>query len=299
MEPVRLLVDATRFADPDFPGPCWHNVTIMEPHVPPIAGPKYFDEPSVFQVDGLLREARRQRGLGDRPVPEVCLLDPDGDVVRHLVHEGLAVRHEDWACYHSELWLTECADREIGIVPCAVGAPYAVLVATELHASGCDLVVSVTSAGRILPLSDPPYFVLIERAWRDEGTSQHYMAPSAWATLRPEFLSQMQGAFDRLDEPVLVGRSWTTDAPFRETASSIAQAEEAGIHAVEMEAAGLYAYAEATGAKVVCVAHVTNTMAVSGDDFEKGEAAGTHRILALLEAITQSLVEPGLLREPG
>ena len=39
---------------------------------------------------------------------------------------------------------------------------------------------------------------------------------------------------------------------------------------------------------------MTNTMAVSGDDFEKGEADGTHRILALLEAITHSLVEPGL-----
>ncbi|HTM85419.1 MAG TPA: uridine phosphorylase, partial [Mycobacterium sp.] len=59
--------------------------------------------------------------------------------------------------------------------------------------------------------------------------------------------------------------------------------------AVEMEAAGLYAYAQATNRRVVCVAHVTNTMAVDGDDFEKGAADGTHRILALTAAIADRL----------
>jgi uridine phosphorylase/SAM-dependent methyltransferase len=252
---------------------------------PPIQRPKRYDEASVFQVESLLREGRRQRELPDVPVPEVCVLDPDGDVVRHLSVAGQASRHPGWACYHSELWVTERKDRLVGIVPCVVGAPYAVLVAEELHASGCRLIVSVTSAGRIQPLGTPPYFVLIERAWRDEGTSVHYLAPSEWAYLRPELGSILIGAFDGVAEPVRSGASWTTDAPFRETPSAIAAAERAGIHAVEMEAAGLYAYATARQRDVVCVAHVTNTMAVAGDDFEKGADSGTQRILALVDAI--------------
>lgn len=262
-------------------------MAVMTDSVFPLVAPKDYDEPSVFQVDGLLREARRQRGLGDRAVPEVCLLDPDGDVVRHLVRAGRATRHEDWACYHSELWVADCGGRDIGVVPCAVGGPYAVLVATELHASGCELVISVTSAGQVLSLGAPPYFVLIDRARRDEGTSAHYLPPSEWATLEPGLATLLIGAFDGLDEPVVSGSSWTTDAPFRETARAIAAAEAAGVHAVEMEAAGLYAYATATGARVVCVAHVTNTMAVNGDDFEKGEDGGTRRILAVVDAIAQ------------
>ena len=56
-----------------------------------------------------------------------------------------------------------------------------------------------------------------------------------------------------------------------------------------MEAAGLYAYAQATGRAVVCIAHVTNTMAVHGDDFEKGAADGTYRILAVTSAIADRL----------
>ncbi|MBJ7609387.1 MAG: nucleoside phosphorylase [Candidatus Dormibacteraeota bacterium] len=252
---------------------------------PPLLGPKQYGEASVFQAQNLLREGRRQRGLSELPVPEICVLDPDGDVVRHLRAAGLASRHAGWACYHSELWVTHRTSRNIGIVPCAVGAPYAVLVAEELHASGCDLIVSVTSAGRISPLGDPPYFVLIERAWRDEGTSLHYLPPSKWAHLAPDLASLLIGAFDDLNEPVHAGVSWTTDAPFRETTTAIAEAKRAGVHAVEMEAAALYAYAASRQRHVVCLAHVTNNMATSGDDFEKGKDGGTQRVLAVVDAI--------------
>ena len=257
--------------------------------VPPLLQPKDHDEPSVFQVENLLREARRQRRLGTRPVPDICLLDPDGDVVRYLRATGATVRHDDWACYHTELWLTSVDGREIGIVPCAVGAPYAVLVAEELAASGCSLVISISSAGAIVPLGSPPYFVLIERARRDEGTSLHYTPPSEWSDLSPQLGAALAGAFDDHDEPVHRGLSWTTDAPFRETRAAIAAAVSAGVHAVEMEASALYSYAQARNCDVVCVAHVTNTMATEGDDFEKGEGDGTHRILAVVASIAQAV----------
>ncbi len=260
--------------------------------LPPLLRNKAYRDPSVFTAANLLREARRQRKLGQRPVPTVCLLDPDGDVVRHLAATGQAQRHEDWACYHSELWLTRFADKEIGIVPCAVGGPYAVLVAEELTHSGCELIISVTSAGTITPLDQPPYFVIIERALRDEGTSLHYLPPGDWAELAGDLHRRLAGAFDHLDEPVHHGASWTTDAPFRETVQAIAAANAEGIHAVEMEAASLYAYARAERRRIVCVAHVTNTMAVDGDDFEKGEANGTYRILDLTTAIADRLHDP-------
>ena len=40
--------------------------------------------PSVFLPAALLREARRQKGLAAVDVPPVCILDPDGDIVRRL-----------------------------------------------------------------------------------------------------------------------------------------------------------------------------------------------------------------------
>ena len=254
----------------------------------PLLRGKEYAAPSVFEPENLLREARRQKRLPDRPVPQVCLLDPDGDVVRHLAATGDGVLEPAWACYHTQMWTTEVDGLRIGVVGCAVGAPFAVLVAEQLAASGATLVVSVTSAGQLSPLADPPYFVLIDRALRDEGTSLHYQPPSTWA--------QLPGHLGAAVEPLLApggamlrGASWTTDAPYRETGTAIAIAAAAGAVCVEMEAAALYAYAAARGRDVVCIAHVTNSMAVDGDDFEKGDTNGATATLALTAAVAHAV----------
>ena len=261
----------------------------MTQQLPPILTAKKTDEPSVFRPEGLVREGRRQLERTDDPVPAVCLLDPDGDVVRYLRRSGAAELHPGWACYHTELRRAEHQGVEFGVVGCAVGAPFAVLVAEQLAVSGCSLVVSVTSSGQVLPLGEPPYHVLIERAWRDEGTSLHYVPPEPWSDLNPELRERLTGAFDGLSEPVRTGCAWTTDAPFRESESAIAAARRSGCHVVEMEASALYAYARACQHQVVCMAHVTNTMAVSGDDFEKGPHAGALITLDTFAAVARAL----------
>src|ERR1700688_2494478 len=142
--------------------------------------------PSVFKPAALLREARRQKGLPTVDVPAVCILDPDGDIVRRLRKEGRAKPFEAWPCYHTLLDTFDLAGKTAGIIGCAVGAPFAVLIAEELFASGCRLLLSLTSAGQIVPAGPTPYFVVIERALRDEGTSYHYAAPSQYGEADPE-----------------------------------------------------------------------------------------------------------------
>jgi uridine phosphorylase len=164
-----------------------------------------------------------------------------------------------------------------------------VLIAEELFASGCRLLLSLTSAGQIVPAGQPPYFVIIDRALRDEGTSYHYAAPSDYSEADPRLVEMAAAALAGRAQHVVVGPSWTTDAPFRETADAIERARAKGALAVEMEAAALYAFARKTGAQVLCLAHVTNTMGQAERDFEKGEADGTADALAVLEAIVATL----------
>lgn len=57
---------------------------------PPILADKHYDAASAFTPESLLREARRQKSAAIEPVPDICLLDPDGDVVRQLRAEGRA-----------------------------------------------------------------------------------------------------------------------------------------------------------------------------------------------------------------
>lgn len=251
-------------------------------HLPPILRTKETDAPSVFRPENLLREGRRQLDRAEGLVPRVCLLDPDGDMVRYLHDTGRGRPCESWSCYHTELLEFEWDGADLGVVGFAVGASFAVLVAEQLFASGCELLISVTSAGQIVPAGPTPYFVLIERALRDEGTSYHYQPPSDYSEADPALLARLEEGLEGLPEPVHRGAVWTTDAPYRETETAIAAAEAAGLLAVEMEAAALYAFARAQKRPVVCFAHVTNQMAVEEGDFEKGESGGSLDALALV-----------------
>lgn len=118
----------------------------------------------------------------------------------------------------------------------------------------------------------PPYFIVIDRALRDEGTSSHYLPPSDYSTADEGLVRLAREALNAADLPLQVGATWTTDAPFRETAAAIGATEKADILAVEMETAALYAFAAARRRPVLCLAHVTNQMGSVEGDFEKGVA---------------------------
>jgi uridine phosphorylase len=257
--------------------------------MPSLRDKKNTAAPSMFRPDALLREARRQKGLATVEVPRVCILDPDGDIVRRLRKTGAAQPFEGWPCYHTELDTFTLAGKTAGIVGCAVGAPFAVLIAEELFASGCRLLLSLTSAGQISDSAPTPYFVIIDRALRDEGTSYHYAEPAEYAEADSRLVAAAADVLGKTQQRFFIGATWTTDAPFRETADAIETARAKGALAVEMEAAALYAFARKTAAPVLCLAHVTNAMGRTEGDFEKGEADGTVDALEVLGAIVGTL----------
>ena len=232
---------------------------------------KNHGEPSVFDPTACCAKPVVKSISTVQDVPAVCILDPDGDVVRHLKASGKARRFASWPCYHTELHTFELAGDDVGIVvvrrwrpicrPCCRGA--------VLHAP--DAAFSPTSpGGQIDAVAAPPYFVVIDRALRDEGTSYHYVAPSEFAEADPRLVAIAMEAVAREGLRVFAGASWTTDALLRETTEAIESARARGVLAVEMEAAALYAFAQARDASVLCLAHVTNAMERNSAGFRKG-----------------------------
>src|SRR4030095_13260285 len=177
------------------------------------------------------------------------------------------------------------------MIGCAVGASFAVLLAEQMFASGCRFLISMTSAGQLAALRPPPYFVLIDQALRDEGTSYHYLPPAEFSYADNDLIGFMNGAFSNVNQPVDRGAVWTTDAPFRETEAAVEVMRARGLFAVEMESAALYAFASARRKPVVCFAHVTNQMAQVHGDFEKGEADGTTDAIAVIVAAARAWLQ--------
>jgi hypothetical protein len=186
-----------------------------------------------------------------------------------------------WRCAERDSRVSQ-AGLELGFVGCAVGSAFAVLVgrgALRLWLRPSDQ----HDFGRpARGAASAPYFVLIERALRDEATSYHYLPPAEFSSADAGLLAATTDALLRLQLPVERGAVWTTDVPFRETQTAITAMKAKGLLAVEMEAAAFYAFAEARCKPVLCFAHVTNRMATIAGDFEKGEADRTVDALAII-----------------
>jgi purine-nucleoside phosphorylase len=252
------------------------NAPILEQDTP--------SAPSLFTAQAMLHLARGRKGLSSCEAPDICILDPDGDLEQYLHTRGELQEEENWGCFHTRLSIYQHRGRRHGIIGRAVGAAFSVLLAEQLFASGCKFLISLSSAGQIVDLGPPPYFVVIERALRDEGTSYHYLRPSRFVEADPHILRQVLPALRHTGVALHVGASWTTDAPFRETERTILHRRDEGVLTVEMEAAGLYAYAVAQQKPVLCLAQVTNRLNCAPGDFAKGIADGAEAALELIAA---------------
>lgn len=176
---------------------------------------KFYKEESVFKPDNLLREARRQKAIPECNVPAICLLDPDGDILAYLLRNKRATENFCWACYHTKLYTFNLDGHEIGIIGCVVGSSFAVLIAEQLFVSGCEWLISITSSGIIKKISESVSYLLIREAVRDEGTSYHYLPADAPSTINKDLLGILEKDLVNSSPHIVIGKSWTTDAPYR------------------------------------------------------------------------------------
>src|ERR1700741_4881212 len=107
------------------------------------------DEQSAFTPQSLMTSVRRARSVPDGDVPQICILEFDGDITDWLIEHGLARKVSSWPCFHTTMFSIEVEAILCGIIPRTIGGPYSVLIAEQLAASGTKLIVGLTSAGRI------------------------------------------------------------------------------------------------------------------------------------------------------
>ena len=226
--------------------------------------------PSAFTPEALVRAVRAERRIGSEKIPSVCVLDFDGDLTDWLIENGLVRKCSYWACFHTSMYVIKVDGFECGIIPRTIGGPYAVLVAEQLRISGADVIIGLASAGKVLDSLPLPSLVVATSAIRDEGTSYHYLPPGETIHSSGGIAELLEAELRELDLPIKQGCVWTTDAPYRETREQLQYYASKGVLAVEMQAASLFAFAEARHASVGVVAQVTNAVHDEGPSFDKG-----------------------------
>jgi uridine phosphorylase len=85
---------------------------------------------------------------------------------------------------------------------------------------------------------------VVSGAIRDEGVSYHYLPPDREVTANESGVNALVNTLNNQGIPCRVGKTWTTDAPYRETLNKIARRRGEGCLTVEMESAALMAVAQ-------------------------------------------------------
>ena len=124
------------------------------------------------------------------------------------------------------------------------GAPGAAVSLEELHAMGCKKFIVCGGAGALTQDSKVGEIIVPVTAVRDEGTSYHYIEPSREVECHKEAAETVVSLLKQLGIPFRTGKTWTTDAIYRETPDMVELRRSEGCITVDMEAAAFFAVSQ-------------------------------------------------------
>ena len=120
------------------------------------------------------------------------------------------------------------------------GSPMVMELAEELAAMGAKKMILMTWGGILQTDIRPGDIVVCNRALRDDGASHHYLPPAKYVDANESLVNELVDAIRTRGAQSIVGTTWTTDAPYRETREEVMQYQAEGVKTVEMESAGLF-----------------------------------------------------------
>lgn len=179
---------------------------------------------------------------------DVCVITFSYKVIqwalRHLNCQAVA---EIGCCNGNHpIYLTEWNGKKIAFYMTLVSAPAAAACLEEaVCLTGCRDYVVFGSCGTLNSRLTDGKMIVPTWAYRDEGLSYHYIAASEYIEMKG--WKKVAAFFAEKEVAYAAGRTWTTDAVYRETSGKAEKLRKAGCIAVEMELAGMQAVCEYHG----------------------------------------------------
>ena len=245
-------------------------MTAGSPSGPPIL--EFDDDPTA-----LIEPSR----LALPSVPERGVLCFFQEVIAEACGEGRAteVGRLTWEHGSHPLYELRVDDDRVLVLHPGVGAPMAAGLLEEAIAAGCRAFVACGGAGAVAPGLALGHVVVPSAAVRDEGTSYHYLPPGREVATAPADLAAAVAVLEEEDVPHVVGKTWTTDAPYRETRAKIARRRDEGCITVEMETAAFLAVARFRGVRFAQYLYAGDDLSGEAWDHRRWQTSSARREL--------------------
>ena len=192
------------------------------------------------------------RVIEPRDVPEHCVICFFSEVIEKVVaqYRAKVLAKNVWEDGPHPLYEMAHHNERLAFFHPGVGAPIAAALLEEAIALGCRKFVACGGCGVLEAGLGVGHLVIVSSAVRDEGVSYHYLPPGREVSANAEAVRALAATLSRQNVPYVVGKTWTTDAPYRETPNKIAARRAEGCLTVEMESAALIAVAAFRGASL-------------------------------------------------
>lgn len=139
------------------------------------------------------------------------------------------------------IYKTNYKGKDIAIFMSRIGAPACVMAYEEILAMGLEKLVMFGTCGVLDSRIDDLSIIIPTSAYRDEGTSYHYAPASDEISVNEKYIEDFEEILNANHCSYTTGKTWTTDAPYRETKSKVLKRKEQGCVCVEMECAAMSA----------------------------------------------------------
>ncbi len=114
-----------------------------------------------------------------------------------------------------KIFITKVYGKDVIIYRTLMGGPVTAAMMEELHARGVKKFIFFGSCGELTSDLKKGAFIIPEEAYRDEGTSYHYILASDF--IKVETAKKLVKIFEKNDIKCELTKTWTTDALYRET----------------------------------------------------------------------------------
>ena len=182
-----------------------------------------------------------------RQIPEHCVLCFFHDVIDEISKSATLVYSSNSEEGAQPVYELQFGEHRIAVVHPRVGAPMGAAILEKLIAIGCRKFIACGGAGVLVPKVVLGHLVVPTSAVRDEGTSYHYLPASREVAPSSRAVDAIASVLEANGHDHLLGKTWTTDALYRETRAKVERRVREGCLTVEMEAAAFFAVAKFRG----------------------------------------------------
>ena len=204
-----------------------------------------YDKEAILNPFHFMDAQIKEKGLKGK-MPKVAVSCFEGKTFNRLIQllDAKEIAVTENANTEFPVYVAKYKNKEVALFLMDMRAAGAAGQLEEFYALGIEKVIVFGSCGVLDRSIEDCAIIIPNAAVRDEGLSYHYVPASDEMPVNLKYIPEFTAILDEVNLGYRIGKTWTTDAIYRETKAKMERRKEMGCICVEMECSAMAAVAQ-------------------------------------------------------